>query len=191
MKTFEEISSELKTALSKDRYEHTLGVAYTAAALAMRYEKDIDKAMLSGLLHDCAKCYSEKEKFEKCNHYNIELSQIEIENPSLIHAKLGAAVAKDLYGITDTEVLDSIRYHTTGRPSMSWLEQIIFISDYIEPQRKVAPNLKKIRKESFMDLNKGTTMILRNILSYLYSRHNPIDPMTQKTYDYYSEITAI
>lgn len=191
MKTFEEISLELKTVLNQDRYAHTMGVAYTATSLAMRYEKDIEKAMFAGLLHDCAKCYSNQEKFAKVKSYQIELSKIEVENPGLIHAKLGAEVARDLYGVTDLEILNSIRYHTTGRPAMNWLEQIIFIADYIEPLRKVAPNLKTIRKESFLDLNKATTLILENILSYLHTRNNPIDTMTQKTYDYYSKITTI
>ena len=90
----DEIRKSLKKELDKSRYEHTMGVMYTAAALAMAHGADQKKAMLAGLLHDCAKCIPNEEKMELCKKYHIELTQAEIDNPALIHAKLGAFLAR-------------------------------------------------------------------------------------------------
>ena len=115
----EKISKKLMKELDEDRYRHTQGVMYTSAALAMRYGADLKKALLAGLLHDCAKCIPGHTKIKMCEKYNLEISEIERKNPSLLHAKLGAYLAKDKYDIEDEEILMAIRSHTTGRPGMS------------------------------------------------------------------------
>ena len=81
------IRRKMMTELDKDRYEHTLGVMYTAASLAMRYDEDIEKALIAGLLHDCAKCLSGDTKIKLCKKYHLNVSEVEKENPSLLHAK--------------------------------------------------------------------------------------------------------
>ena len=93
----EKISKKLMKELDEDRYRHTQGVMYTSAALAMRYDADLKKALLAGLLHDCAKCIPGHTKIKMCEKYNLEISEIERKNPSLLHAKLGAYLAKDKY----------------------------------------------------------------------------------------------
>ena len=93
----EKISKKLMKELDEDRYRHTQGVMYTSAALAMRYGADLKKALLAGLLHDCAKCIPGHTKIKMCEKYNLEISEIERKNPSLLHAKLGAYLAKDKY----------------------------------------------------------------------------------------------
>ena len=95
----EKISKKLMKELDEDRYRHTQGVMYTSAALAMRYDADLKKALLAGLLHDCAKCIPGHTKIKMCEKYNLEISEIERKNPSLLHAKLGAYLAKDKYDI--------------------------------------------------------------------------------------------
>ena len=80
-----DIRKKLKKNLDKERYEHTKGVMYTAGCLAMAYGYDVDKAMLAGLLHDCAKCIPTKEKFDLCDKHHILVSTIEHENPGLLH----------------------------------------------------------------------------------------------------------
>ena len=139
-----EIRKKLKKKLDTARYEHTLGVAYTAACLAMRYGADIQKAEVAGLLHDCAKCIPDEEKLQKCEKHHLPISDAERKNPSLLHAKLGAYYARQKYGITDEEILGAITWHTTGKPEMTLLEEIVFIADYIEPDRDRAPNLEEI-----------------------------------------------
>lgn len=115
---FKKYKKKLKHTLDKDRFQHTIGVAYTATSLAMSHGYDINKAYLAGLMHDCAKCIPLEDKLHLCKKYHVELTQSEIDNPALIHAKLGAYVAKNQYGIKDNDILLAIRYHTTGRPDM-------------------------------------------------------------------------
>lgn len=88
----------------KDRFEHTIGVMYTAASLAMRYHEDIDDAMMAGLLHDCGKYGSAQEQVERCQKHGILLTQSELEMPALVHAKLGAYFAEKEYGVTNKGV---------------------------------------------------------------------------------------
>ena len=125
----------LQEKLPPMRYEHSLGVAYTAMALAMRYEYDLDRAEVAGLLHDCAKYYSDGEIIKKCRKHEIPLSEAEIQAPAVLHAKYGAWMAQHRYGVSDPEILSAIRWHTTGKAEMSLLDKIIYIADYIEPRR--------------------------------------------------------
>ncbi len=179
------IKKKIKKVLDKDRYQHTLGVAYTASSLAMRYGIDIDRAFLAGLLHDCAKNIPNDEKIALCKKYKVKLTEVEKQAPYLIHSKLGACLAKELYKVDDREILDAVRNHTTGRPGMSVLEKIIFTADYIEPGRNTAPNLSKIRQMAFVDIDNAVIEILYDTLEYLETKDQIIDPMTKKTYDYY------
>jgi predicted HD superfamily hydrolase involved in NAD metabolism len=180
------LQHKMKKKLDKYRYEHTLGVMYTAGALAMRHDINLDDALMAGLLHDCAKCYSDEKKFALCEKYKVTLTTVEQKNPALIHAKLGAVLAKEKYGADDM-VCDAIRSHTTGEPGMNRLQQIVFIADYIEPHRDHSPNLYEIRQMAFQDLDEACYMILSDSLNYLSDSDRSIDPMTQKTYEYYVE----
>lgn len=179
------IQKSLEKTLDDKRYIHSLGVEYTAASLAMCYGEDIVKAELAGLLHDCAKCIDDRKKILICEKNNICMSDLERRNPFLLHAKVGSFIAMSTYSIQDSDIINAILNHTTGRPGMSLLEKIIFVSDYIEPSRKKAPNLPKIRKMAFNDLNKTIVLILADTLRYLKDIECEIDPMTQKSYEYY------
>ncbi|MDE6313390.1 MAG: bis(5'-nucleosyl)-tetraphosphatase (symmetrical) YqeK [Lachnospiraceae bacterium] len=185
---FPNYQKKLKKELDADRYEHTIGVAYTAAALAMRYEANIQQAQVAGLLHDCAKCIPNSKKIALCEKYNINMSEIELKNPFLLHAKLGAFLAMHKYGVSDKEITSAILNHTTGKPNMSLLDKIIFVADYIEPQRKKQPNLAEVRKLAFVDLDKAMLRILEDTLNFLKVSSGDIDPMTEKTYQYYKEL---
>lgn len=176
---------KVKKYLDQDRYEHTLGVMYLCASLAMRYNKDINEAMIAGLLHDCAKCIPSKKKIRLCEKYHLSISESERQNPSLLHAKLGAYLAATKYHVRDQRILDAIICHTTGKPKMTMLDKILYIADYIEPGRKEAPNLPEVRKLAFQDIDACLYLILKDSLSYLHTRNLAIDPMTEKTYLYY------
>lgn len=176
---------KIKREMDEDRYEHTLGVMYTCAALAMRYEYDIQKAQLAGLLHDCAKCIPNGKKLKLCEKHNIQMTEIERRNPFLLHAKLGAFLSMHQYGITDREIVSAILNHTTGKPNMSLLDKIVYVADYIEPRRNKAPNLAKVRKLAFEDLDQALYQILSDTLSYLDSGSGEVDDMTMKAYEYY------
>lgn len=180
------IRKEMEEELSAKRYEHTLSVAYTAASLAMVHDENTDNALLAGMLHDCAKCLSDKKMISICHKHNLPISEVEKQNPaSLLHAKVGSVLAQEKYGIEDQDILNAICYHTTGRPAMSKLEKILYIADYIEPYRNHAANLKEIRRMAYQDLDKTLLKILEDTLSYLASTDRPIDAMTKETYEFY------
>lgn len=182
---FKKIKKTLEKHLDKDRYEHTLGVAYTAAALAMRHDESMEAAFLAGLLHDCAKCLENEKKIQICEKHRIPITAAEEKNPYLLHAKAGAWIAEKKYHVSDEDILNAIRSHTTGHPGMSRLEQIIYIADYIEPGRSHAQNLPRIRKLAFDDLDQALIRILGDTLTHLENTGKEIDPMTQETYDFY------
>lgn len=192
----DEIISEVKNHITEKRFVHTEGVAFTAAALAMKFsyesgyrENDnmefVDKARTAGYLHDNAKCLSDEELLAVCAKNNIQVTECEKKSPYLLHGKVGAFYAKTLYGIDDEDILNAITYHTTGRPGMSMLEKIIFTADYIEPGRTRQANLDYIRYLAFTDIDRCVLKILSDTLEYLEEKHKSIDDMTVKTLEYY------
>ena len=184
----DKMKKKVQNHLDKVRYEHTLGVMYTAGALAMRYQVDLEKALVAGLLHDCAKCLSTDKKLKLCEKYHLTVSESERKNPGLLHAKLGAYIAEKKYDIEDKEIVDAIAYHTTGRPGMTLLGKIVYIADYIEPNRNEAPNLDEVRRLAFVDIDECLYVVLKDSLAYLKPRNEVIDPMTEETYFYYKEV---
>ncbi len=180
-----QLKKDLKQSQNGKRFEHTLGVAYTAIALAMKYEVPLKEAELAGLLHDCAKCMSDEERLSICREHLIDMTDVEKKNPFLLHGKVGRFLAETVYQVEEEDILNAIAYHTTGRPGMSVLEKIVFIADYIEPGRDKAKNLSKLRKSAFEDLDQTLLLILKDTLDYLHSSAYAIDSMTQKTYDFY------
>lgn len=183
----EKIRKELKKDLKKERYMHTIGVMHTAAALAMCYGESLKDALLAGLLHDCGKLKTEEEQLKRCKKYGIRLSDAEKEIPALIHAKLGAYLAKEKYEVDNQDILSAILYHTTGHPDMTMLEKIVYLADYIEPGRKIIPGLEEIRKLAFTDIDQAVCQCSKNTLQYLKKQGRSIDPMTAQTYDYYNK----
>ncbi len=182
------LKEQLYKVLDKERYEHSIGVMKTAGLLAQRYQFDVKRAMIAGLLHDCAKCIPGKEKLRMCIEAKLPVSDVEQKSPGLLHAKLGAHLARAIYGVEDEELLDSICYHCTGRPQMTLFDKIIYIADYIEPNRDKAPNLANIRKLAYFNIDECLLAILKSTLDYLEDSRQLVDPMTAKTYEYYSEI---
>lgn len=184
---FSKTKKTLRKYLDRDRFEHSEGVMYTAAALAMRYGENLEKAQIAGILHDCAKCIPDNKKLKICEKNHIEITEAEKCSPFLLHAKVGAYIAKEKYDIEDAEILDAIACHTTGKPAMTLLDKIIYISDYIEPMRSKASNLEEVRKMAFVDLDETLFKILSDTLVYLENSSKKMDPMTMQTYEYYRE----
>ena len=183
-----ELMENVRNRMDADRYNHTLGVAYTAASLAMCYGKEqefIDRAFIAGLLHDLAKCIPSEELLANCIRYGIEITDCERRNPFLLHGKLGAYYTANEFKINDEDIINAITWHTTGRPDMSCLEKIIFIADYIEPQRYKQKNLCEIREMAFSDIDKCVYQIARDTIEYITSNNKDLDEMTVKTAEYY------
>lgn len=190
---------ELEKELESKRYEHTLSVAYTAANLAAVHGADVETALVAGMLHDCAKCLGYEKQMSLCKKNHVQLSDLETKKDSpLLHAKAGSILAREKYGITDEDIINAIAYHTTGRPQMSLLEKIIYIADYIEPERRrikgsvddtQTERLTQIRRIAYRNLDEALCSILGDSLAYLEEKGGPVDYMTQKTYEYYKQIT--
>lgn len=178
---------QLESRLDPMRYEHSLSVSFTCAALAMRYGYDLHKAELAGLLHDCAKRFSDTVLIAKCKKHDIPLTEDELQVPSVVHAKYGAWLAEYKFGIQDEEILSAIRCHTTGKPAMGMLDKILYVADFIEPRRDKAGNLPEMRYLAFQDLDQAVYALLSSTLSYLEKKGGNVDRMTRQAFDYYSE----
>ena len=185
---FIKMEKKLAKYLDENRFAHTLGVMYTCASLAMVHGYDLENAQAAGLLHDCAKCIPTKKKLKLCSQHKIPVTDFEKEHPLLLHAKLGAYIARKKYDIEDEEILSAITYHTTGRREMSLLEKIVYIADYIEPMWNKAPNLDKIRRLAFQDLDECLYEILKDTLEYLDENPQNVDNITKEAFSYYREL---
>lgn len=130
-----EIKKWLKENLSDERYSHSLGTAECAKELAQQFGLDREKAYTAGLLHDCAKCFS-NEKLLDIIHRNLKVEESEMCNYKTLHAPVSAYYAKEKFGVSDKEILSAIRWHTLGQIEMSAFEKIIFLADKIEPNTR-------------------------------------------------------
>lgn len=185
-KFLRELEKKIKKAQDAKRFEHTLGVEFTAAALAMRHGGSVTDAQIAGVLHDCAKCLPDEKMLKICEKHGIPISEVERRNPFLLHAKAGACLAEEKYEVRDNpEIVNAIRYHTTGREDMGLLEKIVFVADYIEPGRRHAPNLPEIRRLAFEDLDAAVLRILEDTLEHLKKSGGEIDTMTETACRYY------
>ena len=185
--TYTELDAEIARILPRKRYLHSVAVAHLAAAYAVSLGYDPERALIAGLLHDCAKAYSDEQLVEDCDNYDISVTEVERRNGFLLHGKVGAFYAKTKYFITDEEILSAISYHTTGRPGMTALEKVVFLADYLEPFRTqpTEPALNEIRRIAFEDIDKAVYLALKNTLSYLDKCGQETDMTTAETFEEY------
>ena len=185
-----EINSILEYLQKKQtakRFHHTLGVAYTATAMAMQFDVDIKSAEIAGLLHDCAKYMDDNKCLDYCKKYKLHVTEVEKRNPFLLHGKIGAHMANELFGVVDEDIINAIRNHTTGRPDMSPLEKIIFIADYIEEGRKKFDSLEEARKLAYEDIDKTMAFVLYHTIEYVKLRNRPMHPLSLEAYEFYKD----
>ena len=177
---FDAIRHKLSKYIDESRMTHTLGVMYTAAALAMHYapEGTEDELLCQAMI---------AQMLEKALKHSIDVTESERDNPFLLHGKLGAYYAAHRYGVEDEAVLSAITWHTTGRPDMTLLEKIVFTADYMEPGRTRQPNLAYIRRLAFENLDRCVYVISDDTLNYLKGKKKCIDEMTVKTRDFYKD----
>ena len=180
----ERVKEQLKSDLKEARYNHVLRVTDEAFKLNQLLNLGLDdrKVILAALLHDCAKNNEEKYFNEFKNKYNLKREEV-FKDFTLAHAILGVYVAMEVYGVYDPEILDAIRWHTTGKEDMTLLEKIIFIADFTEPGR----NFKEatlVRNEVLKDLDKGILLCLDLTIKYLIQKHVIINIETLKARNY-------
>lgn len=165
----DEIKASLARELKHNRYKHSLGVMESAAILAKRYGASEEKAVLAGLLHDCARIYTDKELLEKAAAENIAADAVETASPALLHAKVGAVLAEKKFGIKDAEISAAIRLHTTGGINMTKLDKIIYLADMIEPNRDF-PEVDALRKIAKKDLDEAVLMALEQSIRFIMAK---------------------
>ena len=179
-----EIRKKLKKALPEKRYEHSIGVEYTSACLAMAHGTDILKAEIAGLVHDCAKHFTDKELIRLCGDAGIKLTDSQLAAPQVLHAVYAPVLARKEYFIDDGEILSAIRWHTTGKADMNLLDMIVYTADYIEPSRKKLEGIDELRELAFTDIKLCVYRITENTIKYLNEKGIEIDETTLQCYDW-------
>ncbi|CDE42857.1 predicted HD superfamily hydrolase involved in NAD metabolism [Clostridium sp. CAG:768] len=141
---YTEILNWLKNNLNEERYIHTLGTAECAKELANKFNLNSEKAYIAGLLHDCAKCFS-NEKLLDIIHQHLNVEECEMLNYKTLHAPVSAYIAEKEFQIDDKEILSAIRWHTLGKLDMTDFEKIVFLADKIEPNTRDKEYSDKIK----------------------------------------------
>lgn len=154
--------------LNPRRMSHVLGTEQEAIRLAKRYGAEVEKAQIAALLHDCTKKLTPDEQFFLCKQYHIELDGVEQMSPKLLHAKTGAEIARDVFGVED-DIYQAIKWHTTGHANMTLLQKVIYLADYIEPNRDF-PGVESIRTACYEDLDKGLDLGLKMTIDEMTGR---------------------
>ena len=180
--TPEELRPIALSFLKPKRMPHVLGTEQEAIRLARRYGADETDARIAALLHDCTKKLDMEQQLALCRRYDIRLDELEQHALKLLHAKTGAAVARDIFGVKDA-VYEAIRWHTTGKPDMTLLEKVIYLADYIEPNRDF-PGVDELRRAVYDDLDKGLLMGLSDTIDEMERMGNPVHHDTLEARDF-------
>lgn len=175
----DKIKAYLKENLMENRYNHTLGVVETAKLLANINGVDVRKAEIAAVSHDVAKNMTIESMRQIIEEHNIELSYETLETPELWHSIVGPIIGEEVFQIKDKDILNAMRWHTTGRENMSTLEKIIYMADMIEPKRSF-PGVEELRRATFEDLDKGFLMALNHTIKYLLNKGLYVDINTIK-----------
>jgi predicted HD superfamily hydrolase involved in NAD metabolism len=175
----EQLIEEVKSQMPEKRWVHTQGVMDTAVKLAHRYGADPVKADLAAILHDYCKYWPVQEQAKIIRENDLPQDLLEF-NKELWHSHAGAHIAKTKFGIVDEDVLNAIRYHTSGREQMSPLEKVVCLADYMEPGREF-PGVDLIRELAENDLDKALIAGFDSTISFLLSQGKRIYPLTIAT----------
>ncbi len=173
----------VKERLPENRFIHVLGVVDTAIELAKEFNVPESKAQTAAILHDVAK-FSDRE-WMKSIIVSEKLDPLLLEyHAELWHAPVGAYVAKTEFEVEDEDVLNAIRYHTTGRESMSDLEKVVYIADLIEPNRKFT-GVEELRQLKERGLDVMMEASVKHSIEFLVSKNQPVFPDSLKCYNYF------
>lgn len=177
----------LKNNLKESRYVHTMGVREEAINLAKHYGADQGKAELAALIHDCCKNKSVDELVSIANQLNLPLDEMQLDSTALLHGPVGAAFAKDYFKIDNPEVIDAVACHTTGKADMTLLDKIIYLADYIEPNRESFEGLDELREIAYVDLDKAMLKALNMSVKHVKSKGATVHPDTLSAIKYFSK----
>lgn len=182
MKSYDEIKEILKGRMSENRYVHCLNVADCAVELAKKYGADTEKAYLAGLIHDSCKDVFVGEQLLYLRENGAELTKLEAAAPKLYHAMSGKIFAEKEFNVEDRDVLNAIRYHTTGRKGMSLLEKVVFVADFISVERNY-DGVEPMREKAKISLEAAIVVGLSFTIKDLIDREQFVHPDTIDAYN--------
>ena len=177
-----ELEKVVCALLNPNRVRHVLGVRDTAEALARRWGEDVTDAGRAGLLHDVTKALDGPLQLTLCGEYGTMLDEFSSKNPKTLHALTGALVAKRIFGEND-QVVSAIDSHTTGKAHMNLLEKIVYVADYMEPNRDF-PGVERLRELAFSDLDAALRLGLEMTLEQLRLRRCQVSPGTREALEW-------
>ncbi len=177
----DKILAYLESKLDTKRIGHSVGTAKVACQLAEKHKADVQKAYKAGMLHDIAKGICGDQLEQMLDYFGITADDTEKKNPELLHGRLGAAMVRQELGITDEDVLNAIRWHTTGRAGMSLLEKIIYLSDLIEPTRKFE-GIDPIRALAEADIDAAMCAALKQVMHFVKKKGFTLHPNSLMAY---------
>lgn len=183
----EEKKKYLKENLSQKRYQHSLNVASECRKLAEKYGEDPDKAYFAGLLHDVCKELNDEEQKLLVFESKFAVCREELETRSLWHAVAGAYFVKNVFGVEDIDIINSIRFHTVGRAGMSRLEEIVYLGDLVSADRNYK-DVDKMRKIVYNDLNEAMLEALRFSIKSVIKKNGMLPLCTVEGYNFYSRL---
>jgi predicted HD superfamily hydrolase involved in NAD metabolism len=167
------------------RIQHILGVEQMASDLARHHHLDVAKAEQAALMHDLAKYFKPQRLLEMARAEGLALDPVDEANPHLLHADIGAIVARDQFGVTDPEILAAIANHTLGRPEMDALSCVVFLADSLEPGRGDTPELNLLRQASFENLHQAVWMNCDASFQFLIAARRLIHPRALLTRNWF------
>ena len=182
MVKYEDLYEDVKHMLSEKRFRHSEGVVKRAIEYAEIYNADIEIVKLTAIAHDIAKELTPEEEKSIIKEYNVFLDDFEKVNHNLVHAKIGAEICKNKYGFTE-DMVNSIKYHTTGRAEMSLLEKIIYLADATDENRKYESEfyVNTIKE----NIDKGMVEVSKWVINHLLEKERPIHIDSINCYNYY------
>lgn len=183
--TFKDYKKLVKSRMGEKRFTHSENVSKEAVKLAKLYGADPEKAELAGILHDITKETPNEEQLQIMEKNGIILTKLQLSSPKLWHSMSGAAFIQSELGITDEDIINAVRYHTSGRAGMSMLEKIIFVADFTSEERNY-DGVEIMRKKSRKSLEEAMHYGLSFTISDLVKRERVIDP---NAIDCYNDIT--
>lgn len=187
MEIINQIRVFIRNSLSKERYEHSLGVAETAAHLGKKFGIDTDRLEIAALLHDAGKHYDGEERDNFIIDKHILLTPDDLRAKGVIHAKISAVIAREKFQIEDKEILDAVYYHTSGHPDFTRFQKIIFASDYLDPARGLSDR-KKLVKLVETDFERGVLEIIKTKIFWVMERNDHLHPLSVEFYNRQTEI---
>lgn len=178
--SIDEIKGKLQQTLSTKRFTHSIMVMEAAVQLAHKYGGDVEKAALSGLIHDCAKELAPEVTFDLCHKHGIVVDEIMRKQPKLLHGMVGSYFARDMFEVNCPDVLSAVADHTMGRPGMDKLACIVFVADYIEATRDF-PGVDEIREAAQQSLEMAILTGIDRSIAGILDKRELLHPRTVET----------